>query len=101
MTNYSPLMDALDETGEPVTVADMVNVGYSDYAQGEGPRIHILSALHALDGQIFDDPAKWHIVNELVGALAEMDTEDGVTTEISLEGSEIHLSYEPDGSINR
>ena len=102
MTNYSPLHDALDETGEPVTASDMVDAGYDDFEQGaQPPQMRIISALDALDGQIFDDFAKWRIVNQLVCALAEMDDKAGVESEVTLDGHGITLSFEPNGSVNR
>lgn len=102
MTNYSPLMDALDESGEPVTPSDMVDAGYTDFEQDEvPPQMRVASALHALDGQIFDDPAKWHIVNELVALLVELDDNSGVESEISLDGYELELSFEPQGGMSR
>jgi hypothetical protein len=102
MTDYSPLMDALDESGEPVTASDMMDAGYTDFEKNEvTPQMRVASILQALDGQIFDDLAKWHIVNELVALLEELDDEKGVESEIFVDGYEIAISYEPQGGVSR
>lgn len=98
MTNYSPLMDAIEEKGQPVTPSDMEAIGYDDFERGKGTssiRMHVLQALYALDGEIFNDPAKWRTVNELVAALVEMDELDDIDTEVSLRGQDISISFEP------
>jgi len=97
MTNYSPLHDAIDSNGNCVTPSDMVAEGYNDFNQRndtESARMHIISALDALDGQMFDDPAKWHIVNELVGALVELDEHEDTETTVTSDGQMMSLSTE-------
>ena len=99
MTNYSPLHDAADETGQPVTVADMVEAGYDDYqATGEivDVQTHIIRALDALDGHTFDDPAKWRIVNELVGALDAMDKLCDMETAADFDGRQMNVELRPE-----
>lgn len=109
MTNYSPLHDAIEESDEPVTASDMVDAGYDDFEQNEvPPQLRVASALNALDGQTFDDPAKffdepakWHIVNELVALLVELDERDNVESEITLDGYELSISFEPQAGMSR
>lgn len=99
MTDYSPLHDAADETGTPVTVEDMVKAGYNDFdAEGEviDVQTHILQALDALDGHIFDDPAKWRIVNELVAALDAMDTLCEMETAADFDGRQLQVELRPE-----
>lgn len=102
MTNYSPIYDAIEESSQPVTASDMMDAGYDSFDQGEQPpQMRIVSALDAIDGQIFDDPAKWHIVNQLVCALAEMDERAGVESEVTIDGHELSISFEPQGGVSR
>jgi len=101
MTNYSPLQDAKDETGNPITVESMNDAGYTDYDATGDPidvQNHIVSALHALDGQIFDDPSKWAAVNELVAALDSIDDlfEMETTLQVEQHGSSIELQPQSD-----
>jgi len=98
MTDYSPLHDALEETGGPVTVEDMVEAGYDDFdANGEiiDVQTHILQALDALNGHIFDDPAKWRIVNELVAALDAMDELCQMETAADFDGRQLQVEIQP------
>lgn len=101
MTDYSPLQDAKDETGNPVTVDDMRDAGYDDFSAGDGAidvQNHIVSALHALDGEVFDDPSKWVAVNELVGALEAMDEFCNMETTLQVEENGSTIEVIPKGN---
>jgi hypothetical protein len=101
MTNYSPIFDSLDGDTGSTTVAQMREAGYTDYGQPHNSpslqtvQAHIAAALVALDGETFDDSAKWQAANQLVAAMDNVNqianelSDDGVTTTITIEEDKI------------